>query len=343
MKVLVTGGAGYIGSTVCTALIESGHTPVILDSLVKGRKEFTKGRIFYHGDIADTGLLERIFKENPEIECVIHCAALIVVSESVEYPFEYYTENVQKSIILFKKVSELGCNKIIFSSSASVYGDSDTIEVHEDTKINAKSPYARTKYIIEMVLEDYCNAYNLKGIALRYFNPLGADPESRTGSYIENPSNVIGKIMEAAESNNATFCITGTNWNTRDGSGIRDYIHVWDLARAHVKAVENIDNAFKLKNQSCGCIPINIGTGEGVTVKELVQKFENVIGNEIRKEEGPARLGDVAGAYANVDNAKRLLEWKAELKLEEAIRDGIKWSENKHKVLYDYELDEVAL
>lgn len=333
MKVLVTGGAGYIGSTICTALIEAGHTPVILDSLIKGREEFIADRIFYKGDINDSTLVEKIFKEHDDIECVIHCAALIVVSESVEQPYEYYRENVQKTINFFKKISELGCRKLIFSSSASIYGESDLLEVDENTNIDGKSPYARTKQIVEMIMKDYCNAYKIKGIALRYFNPIGADPMLRTGSYLEKPENVLGKIIEAAKDDNSVFYITGTNWNTRDGSGLRDYIHVWDLANGHVKAIENMDYAFEMEGMDYGFIPINIGRGDGVTVRELVSQVENVLGRHIRKEEAEAREGDIAGACAKVDKALRLIKWKAELSVEDGIRDALRWeSERKNKL-----------
>ncbi len=333
MKVLVTGGAGYIGSTICTALIERGHTPIILDSLVTGRREFTVGKKFYHGDIADKELVKKIFEENRDIQSVIHCAALIVVSESVEYPYEYYVENVSKSIEFFKTVKECGGDNIIFSSSASVYGDTDTIEVHETATLEAKSPYARTKHMMEMVLEDYSNAYNLKAIALRYFNPLGADPKARTGSYLENPSNVIGKIMGAAGNPNEVFHITGTDYDTRDGSGIRDYIHVWDLAVAHVHAIEHIDEAFAKEGKDHGILHINVGTGEGVTVKELVHKFQQVYGQEITVKEGPRRSGDVAGAYANVTRAKELINWESKYTLEEAIAHGLRWADEKVNIL----------
>ena len=333
MKVLVTGGAGYIGSTICTALIEAGHIPIILDSLVTGSKAFTIGRIFYHGDIADQELVKNIFKEHPDIECMIHCAAIIIVPESVEKPFEYYVENVAKSMILFKQVSELGCKHIVFSSSASIYDDAENFVVTEESKINARSPYARTKQMIEMVLEDYCKAYGTKGIALRYFNPIGADPKLRTGNQIPNPSHVLGNLVQVATGKKAVFSLTGTNWKTRDGSGIRDYIHIWDLARAHVKAIEAFEEAFEKEQKKSGFIAINVGTGSGVTVKELVTAFEKVFGKIINKQEVESRPGDVAGAYAAVDKAYRLLNWKAELSIEEGIKNALEWEQVRDYVI----------
>lgn len=325
MKILVTGGAGYIGSTICSALEDFGHTPIILDSLVQGRLEFTKNRIFYKGDIADTALLHRVFQENPDIFATIHCAAIILVPESVEKPYEYYRENVAKSISLFKNLTDLNCNRIVFSSSASLYDIAPNFMVTESSPIKPSSPYAKTKFMMEMVLEDYCAAYNLKGIALRYFNPIGADPKMRSGQYVQNPSHVLGKLVQVALGKLPEFQITGTKWSTRDGSGIRDYIHVWDLALAHVKAVENFDFAFNLHKKS-NYLCLNLGTGNGVTVKELLAAFEKVFGKIIPKTETEPRPGDVAGAYANANKALEFIQWKAEKSIEEAIRDALKWS-----------------
>lgn len=332
MKVLITGGAGYIGSTVCSALIDSGHTPIILDSLVTGREEFTHGRIFYKGDIADKNILNKIFLEHPDIECVVHCAALIIVPDSVKNPYEYYRENVSKSNELFHNLYELGCKKIIFSSSASIYDDAPGFMVTENSPLNPRSPYARTKYMIETILKDFCTAYGLRGMALRYFNPIGADPKMRSGVHIEFPSHVLGKLVDAALGRIPVFKITGTHWETRDGSGIRDYIHVWDLARAHLKAIENFDDAFS-KSMEQSFMAINLGTGSGVTVKELIAAFEKVYKKTINKIETDPRPGDVAGAYTSCDKAYRLLGWKAEKTLEEGISDALEWGRIRDTII----------
>ncbi|RII32987.1 UDP-glucose 4-epimerase GalE [Clostridium chromiireducens] len=334
MKVVVTGGAGYIGSTVCSALEDKGHTPIILDSLVRGREEFTKGKIFYKGDIADKSLLEKIFEENPDIQFTIHLAALVVVPESVEKPYEYYHENVTKSIELFKNLNDLGCKNIVFSSSGSIYDDVEGFMVSEDSSLNPRSPYARTKYMMEMVLEDFCEAYGMRGISLRYFNLIGADPKLRSGAHIKNPSHVLGALLNAASDKGNVFKITGTNWPTMDGSAIKDYIHVWDLALAHVKAIENFDRAFNLAgSQKSSYLVINLGTGTGVTVKELVASFENVIGKQINKENAERRLGDVSGAFARVSRAKELIKWEARYSLEDGIRDSLKWNEIRENII----------
>jgi len=334
MKILVSGGAGYIGSTICSALLDAGHTPIILDNLSTGRVEFTRGRIFYHGDIADVGLLERIFREHPDIHAAIHCAALIVVPESMEKPYEYYRENVGKSIEFFYHLQRLGCKRVVFSSSASLYDVVPGFMVREDSPLKPSSPYARTKYMMEMVLRDYCLSYGMYGIALRYFNPIGADPKMRSGIHVENPTHVLGRMVDTALGKYPYFEITGTQWPTRDGTGIRDYIHVWDLAEAHLAAVLDFDAVFeRAGNPSDRYLVINLGTGRGVTVRELLEAFQKVIGRSIPVREAPPRPGDIAGSYANADTAERLLGWKARLSIEQGIRDALRWAEIRRQIL----------
>jgi UDP-glucose 4-epimerase len=323
MKILISGGAGYIGSTICSALLDSGHIPVILDSLVTGRAEFTTGRVFYRGDIADSAVVDRIFAEHPDIEACVHCAALIVVPDSVQRPYEYYRENVGKSIEFFKLLAGHGLKKIVFSSSASLYDKVPGYMVTEASPLKPSSPYARTKFMMEMVLSDFCAAYGMKGIALRYFNPIGADPKMRSGIHIPRPSHIVGKLVDALNGDIPLFEITGVDWDTRDGTGVRDYVHVWDLALAHVAALGKFDALFP--NEESYRV-INLGTGNGVTVRELVTAFEKVVGKPVPKKDSPPRPGDVAGAYANADTAFRLLGWKASLPIEKGISDAIEWS-----------------
>lgn len=331
MKVLITGGAGYIGSTVASALEDKGHTPVLLDSLVSGLKVFTRGRIFYEGDVADKELLTQVFNDHPDVYATVHCAALIVVPESVEQPYLYYHENVCKSLELFRLLTELGYPRVVFSSSASIYDAVPGFKVTEDAPLNPSSPYARTKYMMEQVLSDLAHATRLRGIALRYFNPIGADPEYRSGIYVPEPSHVVGKLVDTALAKQAEFKVTGVDWPTRDGSGIRDYVHVWDLAKAHVAAVTRFDDVLAETNSPY--VVINLGTGDGVTVKELVAAFERVWGEEIVKSEAPPRPGDVAGAYANADRAKTLLDWQAELSIDEGIESALEWGRRREKIL----------
>ena len=333
MKVLITGGAGYIGSTICSALLDQGHTPIIIDSLITGKQEFTKGRIFYQGDISDFELLKRIFSDHPDIRGTIHCAALIVVPESVTQPYEYYTENVGKSTQLFYSLYQLGYPRVVFSSSAAIYDAVPGYMVNETSPLKPDSPYSRTKFIMEMVLQDFCHAYGMKGIALRYFNPIGADPLMRSGIHAKNPTHILGKLVDVALGKQPVFQITGTKWQTRDGTGIRDYIHVWDLASAHINAMECFDGVISAGDNGTSYQVINLGTGKGVTVREMVNAFEKVYGKTINKVEVDPRPGDVAGAFANADTALRLLNWKAEKPLEQGISDALKWGRLRQDIL----------
>ncbi len=207
--------------------------------------------------------------------------------------------------------------------------------VTEASPLNPNCPYARTKYMMEMILKDFCAAYGMKGIALRYFNPIGADPKMRTGIHIKNPSHVLGKLVDTAMGNIPEFHITGTEYETRDGTAIRDYIHIWDLARAHVSALTDLDQVFdKAGNPADGYLVINLGTGKGVTVLELVHAFEKVFNQTIKKREMPPRLGDVIGAYANADTALALLGWKAELPIEQGIADALKWGDIRETIIH---------
>ncbi len=334
MKYLITGGAGYIGSTICSALDEAGHTPIVMDSLITGREEFTRGRIFYKADIADAAALKRIFHDHPDIQAVVHCAALIVVPESVTRPYEYYQDNVSKSIEFFHNLIENGCKRLVFSSSAALYDVVPGFMVTEQSPLNPSSPYARTKFMMEWILRDFCAGYGMKGIALRYFNPIGADPKMRSGIHVEHPTHIVGKLVDTAQGRLPVFQITGTHWPTRDGTGIRDYIHVWDLARAHVNAVTRFDEVFeRAGNPADNYLVINLGTGRGVTVREMVAAFEKVYGKTINKVETDPRPGDVAGSYCNADTAGRLLGWEAEMSIEQGISDALKWGEVRQKIL----------
>jgi len=334
MKYLITGGAGYIGSTICSALEDAGHTPIILDSLITGREEFTRGRIFYKGDIADEKVVTQLLRDHPDIEATVHCAALIVVPDSVSSPYEYYQDNVSKSIEFFHYLHQMGYRRVVFSSSAALYDVVPGFMVTEEAPLKPNSPYSRTKLMMEMVLRDYCVAYGMKGIALRYFNPIGADPRLRSGIHVQHPTHVLGKLVDTARGRQPEFQITGTHYPTRDGTGIRDYIHVWDLARAHVNAVTDFDKVFeRAGNPRDNYLVINLGTGRGVTVRELVTAFEKVYGQTINKRETGPRPGDVAGSYTNADKAYRLLHWKAELSIEQGIADALKWGEMREQVL----------
>ncbi|MBA2954528.1 UDP-glucose 4-epimerase GalE [Nocardioides sp. MAH-18] len=331
MKVLVTGGAGYIGSITAKALEAAGHTPVVLDSLLTGPKAFVRDRAFYEGDIGDRALLRRIVAEHPDLDATIHMAARIVVPESVEQPYEYYKDNVAKSLELFDELDALGKPRVLFSSSASLYALKDDFEVTETDALAPNSPYARTKRMMEEVLQDMAAATDLRAIILRYFNPIGSDPDLESGIYAREPSHVLGQLVMAARGQKDAFTITGTDLPTRDGTGIRDYIHVWDLARAHVRALERFDDV--LATVDAPSVIINVGTGEGVTVRELVAAFERVFGKDVPVREAEPRPGDAVGAFANVDRSRELLDWRTELSLEDAIASALAWGEKRQEIL----------
>jgi UDP-glucose 4-epimerase len=331
MKVLVTGGAGYLGSITAKALEGAGHTPVILDSLLNGPRVFVRDRIFYEGDIADRELLRRVVAEHPDLDATIHMAARIIVPESVEQPYEYYRDNVAKSLELFDELVALGKPRVLFSSSASLYAMKPDFEVTEADPLEPTSPYARTKRMMEQVLEDMAVATDLRAIILRYFNPVGSDPDLESGIYAREPSHVIGQLVMAARGLKDTFTITGVDHPTRDGTGIRDYLHVWDLAQSHVRAVERFDEV--LSTVGAPSTVINVGTGSGVTVRELIASFERVFGRSVPVTEAPPRPGDAVGAYANVDRSAELLGWKAQHSLDEAIASALAWGEKRREIL----------
>ena len=322
--VLVTGGAGYIGSTICSALEDAGHYPVVLDSLINGDTGMIGSRPFYRGDISDPRVVARIFADHPDISYCIHCAALAIVPDSVERPLDYYSNNVSGTVDLIRSLVHHGCHRIVFSSSASVYDTAFGPEVTEVSPTRPLSPYARTKLIMEMVLEDLARASGLKALSLRYFNPIGADPKMRSGQRQQVASQIMSILVEVATGKRPAFHVTGTEWPTRDGTGVRDYVHVWDLARAHVAAVERIDDIFPDEG---GSEIINLGTGSGVTVREFVHAFERVLGRSVPTIDAPPRPGDVAGAFASIEKAERLLGWRPELSLEDGIRHALEWAD----------------
>ncbi|SOB79166.1 UDP-glucose 4-epimerase GalE [Streptomyces sp. 1331.2] len=325
-KVLITGGAGFIGSTVASALLDRGITPVVLDDLSKGRAEFVEDRIFYRGDIADAALLDRIFAEHPDIEATVHCAAKIVVPESVAKPLYYYRENVAKTVDLLDSLQRLGCTRVVFSSSASIYAPTPDARVDESCPVDANSPYARTKQMMEQVLQDWTRgegAEQQRVIALRYFNPIGADPQLRTGLQDLNPTHALGKLIEA-HTTGAPFTVTGVDWATRDGSGIRDYVHVQDLAEAHVAALLRFDSVIAPGAAERYRV-INVGTGDGTTVRELIAAFERAVGARLDVREAGPRPGDVIGCYAAVDTARELLDWQPRRGIAEGVADALAW------------------
>jgi UDP-glucose 4-epimerase len=322
LKVLITGGAGFIGSTVSSALLDRGHTPVILDNLVTGRETFTEGRLFYPGDVCDGALVDQIFADHPDISATVHCAGLIVVPESVQQPLRYYRENVSKTIDLIDHLVRNRCRRVLFSSTAALYGSRADFAADEESPIEPASPYARTKAVVEAVLADCAAAGLLRAISLRYFNPIGADPLMRTGLQIRHPSHALGKMIQAWESGDV-FSITGTDWPTRDGTAVRDYVHVWDLAQAHVAALVRFDDVAVGSER--GYVVVNVGTGQGTTVRELLTAFSAATGVALPWRETAPRPGDTAGSYTSSRRSADLLGWAPEYSIEDGIRHALEW------------------
>ncbi|MGA4506638.1 UDP-glucose 4-epimerase GalE [Propionibacteriaceae bacterium G1746] len=327
MLVLITGGAGFIGSTVASACLDAGHDVVLLDDFSTGRREFTLDRPTYAGDVGDRALLDKVFTEH-HIDAVVHCAAKIVVPESVADPLSYYENNVAKTVTLLQAMVAHDVPRLLFSSSASIYATDENFQVTEASPLAPGSPYATTKFMVEYVLRDTAAATDVRVMSLRYFNPIGADPQLRTGLQTEKPSHVLGKMIEAWQHHD-TFTVTGVDWPTRDGSGIRDYIHVWDLAQAHVAALEHFDEATADEPYQV----VNLGTGKGSTVKELVKAFETATGEPLKSVDGPSRPGDIAGAYTVSDKARTVLGWQAQLTEADGIRDALAWLPLRHDLL----------
>jgi len=330
VKVLISGGAGYIGSTIGSACLDAGITPVILDSLVTGRPEFAAGRIFYEGDIADAVLIDRIFDEHEDIEAVVHCAALISVPASVADPIGYYRANVVKSLDFFESLIRNGCGRVVFSSSASIYKASSEFAVDEDSAMGPMSPYARTKVVCEEMFADIASGSSMRVLSLRYFNPIGADPQLRSGLQLPKPTHALGMMITAA-ADGLPFPITGTDFPTRDGSGIRDYIHVWDLADAHIRALSRFDDIVTDDQRS---VAINLGTGRGTTVRELFAAFNEVSEKKIEAVEAPRRPGDAAGAFTHSARARQLLDWEPRHSIAEGIRHTLDWFAVRDRTLF---------
>jgi UDP-glucose 4-epimerase len=320
VKVLIAGGAGFIGSTVALACADAGVTPVIVDNLVTGRVEFTEGFAFYQGDMADGALIDKVFAEHPDIDAAVLAAALIVVPDSVADPIGYYRSNVAGSLEFAAHLIRNGCGRLIFSSSASIYQPGEDLTVDEDSPLNPQSPYARSKAITETMFADIAAAEPISILSLRYFNPIGADPLMRTGLQIPDPTHALGKILQSV-SEQTVFYVTGTGYPTRDGSGIRDYIHVWDLATAHVAALHRF---AEIMGSSYGVM--NLGSGTGTTVRELVAAVSRVTGTPVPVRDAPPRPGDVVGAYTRVEKARRLLGWEPRFSIDDGIRHSLQWA-----------------
>jgi UDP-glucose 4-epimerase len=324
MKILVTGGLGYIGSHTCVELLAEGHDVVVLDNLsnarpaVQQRVERIAGRSFplVQGDVRDRTALRAVFREHA-VDAVIHFAGLKAVGESVSKPLEYYDNNVAGSLVLFETMAEAGVRTLVFSSSATVYGDPASVPITEDFPLSATNPYGRSKLMIEEMLRDLCRSDPQWRVAiLRYFNPVGAHESGLIGETPNGPpNNLMPYVAQVAAGERPVLSVHGNDYPTPDGTGVRDYIHVTDLALGHVRTLARLA-------QAPGLLTYNLGTGRGYSVLEMVQAFAAASGRDVPYQIGPRRPGDVAQCYADPTHAERELGWKAERAIDQMCRDA---------------------
>ncbi|GJM34272.1 MAG: UDP-glucose 4-epimerase [Saprospiraceae bacterium] len=333
-KILVTGGCGYIGSHTIVDLIDHGFEVISVDSLVNSNEEILQGVRTITGvevqnypiDICHLTELRRVFQENQDIVGIIHFAALKAVGESVDQPLRYYRNNLNGLLNILDCMDQFGVKNLIFSSSCSVYGNAEQLPVTEATaRQEAESPYARTKQFGEDIIADFAHIHpEHQSVLLRYFNPAGAHPSALIGEAPSNPaSNLVPVITETAIGKREEVVVFGDDYPTRDGSCIRDYIHVMDLANAHTKAIQYLLNG----NNTGNCEIFNLGIGEGVTVLEAIHAFMQVTGQKLNFRIGPRRAGDVEAIYANNNHAAQKLGWQAKYNIEDIMRSAWAWEE----------------
>ena len=331
MNVLVTGGAGYIGSHTCLELLSSGYGVVVVDNLCNSnpksldRVQELTGRTlkFYEGDVRDEALLQKIFREN-EIACVIHFAGLKAVGESVAQPWRYYDNNLNSTLVLTRVMEQVGMKKLIFSSSATVYTATNEMPLRETSVTGGcTNPYGWTKYMTEQILSGLCTADPQWSVCLlRYFNPIGAHESGRIGEDPRGiPNNLMPYITQVAVGRREKLSVYGNDYDTHDGTGVRDYIHVVDLAKGHVAAVDYV-------NQNTGCEVFNLGTGIGYSVLDMVNTFREVNQVALPYEIVARRPGDIATCYADPGKSREKLGWTAEKNLQDMCRDSWNWQKN---------------
>ena len=328
--ILVTGGAGYIGSHTLILLIEAGYGVVVFDnfsnssaeSIRRVEKITKKPIVLIEGDIRNKSDLTKVFQDYT-IDSVIHFAGLKAVGESVEQPLKYYDNNVYGTVILCEVMSENGCKSLVFSSSATVYGDPHTTPIKESFPLSATNPYGRSKLMIEEILRDlYISDNEWKIVLLRYFNPVGAHVSGSIGEDPNGiPNNLMPYIAQTAVGKLSCLCVFGDDYDTHDGTGVRDYIHVMDLADGHLKAIERINSFTKV-------MTINLGTGKGYSVLDMLKAFERASGREVPYCIAPRRTGDIAKCYADPSYAKDILGWQAQKGIDEMCEDVWRWQFN---------------
>lgn len=331
-KILVTGGAGFIGSHTCVELLNAGHEIVVVDNFSNSRpdalrrvEKITGKELFLHeADILDKDALDGIFREHPDITAVIHFAGLKAVGESVTKPVEYYHNNITGTLMLIKSMREHGVKKIVFSSSATVYGVNNPVPYVEEMPTNSSTnPYGYTKVMIEQILKDVYTADNEWSISLlRYFNPIGAHESGLIGEDPNGiPNNLFPYIQQVAVGKREYLSVFGNDYDTPDGTGVRDYIHVVDLAKGHLCALEYV-------MEHKGVEAVNLGTGKGSSVLDILHAFEKACGKELAYKIAPRRAGDIAWCYADASKAKELFGWEAQYSVDDMCRDGWNFIKN---------------
>ncbi len=327
MTILVTGGAGFIGSHTCVELLEADHEVIVIDNLANSKEEALHrvssitGRTltFYHKDLADEEALEKIFS-NHDIDSVIHFAGLKAVGESVQKPLLYYRNNLNSTFVLCEVMRRHGVFNLVFSSSATVYGDPDRVPITEEFPLSAVNPYGRTKLFIEDILRDLYASNNQWNIALlRYFNPVGAHESGRIGEDPNDiPNNLMPYITQVAVGKLDKLSVFGDDYDTHDGTGVRDYIHVVDLALGHLQALKKL-------TENPGVVTYNLGTGQGYSVLDVVHAFEKASGQDVPYQITDRRPGDAAKCYADPSKAEQELDWTAKRGIEDMCRDAWRW------------------
>jgi UDP-glucose 4-epimerase len=326
-SILVTGGAGFIGSHTCVELLGAGHDLVVVDNLDNSSEESLRrvhelaGRelVFHRVDLTDAAALEVVF-DTHDFDAVIHFAGLKAVGESAQIPLRYYANNITGTLVLLEAMRRHGVFSIVFSSSATVYGDPATVPITEDFPLSATNPYGRTKLYIEEILRDLCASdERWRAVLLRYFNPIGAHPGGRIGEDPRDiPNNLMPFIMQVAVGKLTRLNVFGDDYDTPDGTGVRDYIHVVDLARGHLAALDRLADLP-------GCTPVNLGTGRGYSVLEMVAAAKEASGRPIPYQVAPRRPGDIATCYADPSYAAEVLGWRAQKGIAEMCADHWRW------------------
>lgn len=331
MKILVTGGTGYIGSHTAIELINQGYDPILIDNLSNSKAQRIdqieavcgKKPIFHEVEMCDKEALKSVFIQHPDISAVIHFAAVLQVGESVEMPLFYYRNNIVSTLNLLDCMVEFGVKPIVFSSSCTVYGNPDSLPVTENAAVKeAVSPYGNTKKICEDIIRDSSKATPIQAISLRYFNPIGNHPSALIGEEPHGePTHLVPYLTQTARGIRAHLNVFGNDYDTPDGTCIRDYIHVVDLAKAHIAAIQRQIRDNQVSNFEV----YNIGTGKGFSVLEMVDAFEKASGKKVPYQVAPRRPGDVVAVYADTRLAETALGWKAELGLEDMFRSAWEW------------------